>query len=155
MSHEFGQLPRYRYYSSDYRSTSHVHGGPALSRAAGRAGKICLGARKRPLWAIFSVFELQRKFDFCDKILQFSASWNRTLAWHRAFVTNSFCDLTLPIESLDPRNLQKNPGLPNEFADLEQFELEHPETTKTIFATNPANHPGTGITLRTTALPVT
>ena len=43
-----------------------ILGGPALSRATGRAGKICLGARKRPLRPIFSIFELQRKFDCCD-----------------------------------------------------------------------------------------
>ena len=46
-------------------------GGPAISRATGRAGKICLGARKRPLRSNFSIFELQRKIDFCDKISKF------------------------------------------------------------------------------------
>jgi len=35
----------------------------------------------------------------------------------------------------------------NEFTDFEQFRLEHPGRTKTIVATNSANHPGDGTTL--------
>ena len=50
-------------------------GGPALSRATGRAGKICIGARKRPLRLNFSIFRLQRKFDFCDEIFEILESW--------------------------------------------------------------------------------
>ena len=47
-------------------------------------------------------------------------------------------------------NNAKNTFGPNEFTDFEKFTFEHPETTKTIFATNSPNHPGDGITLRPT-----
>ena len=43
----------------------------------------------------------------------------------------------------------KNSAGPNEFIDFEQFGLEHPDRTKTIFATNWANHPGDGINRHT------
>ena len=57
-------------------------------------------------------------------------------------------------KALTPKTFRTNPGSPNVFTDLEQFEREHPAKPKTIFVTNAANHPGTGITLRTTALRV-
>ena len=65
-------------------------GGPALSRATGRAGKICIGARARPRRPNFPIFELQRKFGFCVENFEISVSWNRTLFQPSAFVTNSF-----------------------------------------------------------------
>ena len=43
-----------------------------------------------------------------------------------------------------------NTAGPNEFTDFENFKLEHPENTKTTFATNWPNRPGDGITLRPT-----
>ena len=46
-------------------------------------------------------------------------------------------------------NNGKNAAGPNEFTDFEQFGLEHPDSIKTIVATNWANHPGDGITLQT------
>ena len=52
------------------------------------------------------------------------------------------------------QKLRKIPGLPNEFIDLEQFDLEHLQTIKTIFAITAAVDPGNGITLRTTDLRV-
>ena len=45
-------------------------------------------------------------------------------------------------------NNGKNTVGPNELTDFEKFDVEHPETTKTIFTTNSPNHPGDGITLR-------
>ena len=45
-------------------------------------------------------------------------------------------------------NNAKNTFGPNEFTDFDNFKLEHPENTKTIFATDWPNHPGDGITLR-------
>ena len=45
-------------------------------------------------------------------------------------------------------NNGKNTAGPNEFTDFEQFGLEHTDSTKTILATNWANHPGDGITLQ-------
>ena len=45
-------------------------------------------------------------------------------------------------------NYGKNTVGSNEFTDFEQFGLERPDRTKTIFATNWANHPGDGITLQ-------
>ena len=80
-------------------------GGPALSRATGRAGKICLGARKRPLRPNFSIFQLQRKLNCRDKNVEILAPWDRTLFRLISAVANSFCDLTRRIESLDHRNL--------------------------------------------------
>ena len=41
-------------------------------------------------------------------------------------------------------NNGKNTAGPNEFTDFEQFGLEHPDSIKTIVATNWANHPGDG-----------
>ena len=69
-------------------------------------------------------------------------------------VTNSFGDMTSPNESLGSKNLRKIPGLPNELAAFEQFDLEHLQNTKTIFAITTAVDPGNGITLRTTDLRV-
>ena len=45
-------------------------------------------------------------------------------------------------------NYGKNTVGLNEFTDFKQFGLEHPDFTKTIVATNWANHPGDGITLQ-------
>ena len=45
-------------------------------------------------------------------------------------------------------NNGKNEAGPNEFIDFEQLGLEHLDSPKTIVATNWANHPGDGITLR-------
>ena len=45
-------------------------------------------------------------------------------------------------------NNEKNTVGPNEFTDFEHFNREHPKGTKTIVATNWANHPGDGITLQ-------
>ena len=71
-----------------------------------------------------------------------------------AFVANSFGDLAAPIESIGRENFRKNTARPNEFTDFEKIEVEHPNRPKTIVATIWANHPGTGITLRLTALRV-
>ena len=49
--------------------------------------------------------------------------------------------------------LEKYRG-PNEFTDFEQFEVERAQGRKSRHATNSAKHPGTGITLRLTALRV-
>ena len=93
---------------------------------------------------------------FATRFSKFSASWNRTLCKSSAAVSNSFGDLTPPIESHNPpKNLQNIHSLPNEFTDFEQFDNDHPYPRKTIFATSTVNHPGDGITLRTTALRVT
>ena len=62
--------------------------------------------------------------------------------------TNSFCDLAPPNESHMRENNGKNTAGPNEFTDFEQFGFEHPDRTKTIVATNWANHPGDGMTLQ-------
>ena len=64
------------------------------------------------------------------------------------FVSNSFGDLAVPIESLDRENQRKNTAGPNEFTDFEKNEIEHPKRTKTILATTWAEHPASGITLR-------
>ena len=45
-------------------------------------------------------------------------------------------------------NNEKNTVGPNEFTEFEQFGFEHPDFTKTIVATNWADHPGAGITLK-------
>ena len=66
-------------------------------------------------------------------------------------VTLLFGDMTPPIESHMRENYGKNTVGPNEFTDFEKFEVEHPENTKTILATNSPNHPGDGITLRLTS----
>ena len=79
---------------------------------------------------------------------------NRCLLQVSAFVTNSFCDLTPPIESLDPKNLWKNTGLQKEFTDSEKFKVEHPQRTKTLFDPYWLENPVFGITLQLTALRV-
>merc|ERR1712115_486594 len=63
-------------------------------------------------------------------------------------VTHLFGDMTPRIESHMRKNNKRNTVGPNEFTDFEKFEVEHPENTKTILATNSPNHPGDGITLR-------
>ena len=45
-------------------------------------------------------------------------------------------------------NNWKNTAGPNEFADFEQFRIEHTGRLKTILVTNWPVHPGDGITLR-------
>ena len=72
----------------------------------------------------------------------------RSLAQASAGATNSFCDLAPPNESHMRENNGKNTAGPKEFTDFEQFRLEHPDSIKTIVATNWANHPGDGITLQ-------
>ena len=72
----------------------------------------------------------------------------------RSVVTNSFCDLTPPIEIPNPKNLGKIKGVQNEFTDFEKFKVEHPENPKTIFDPTGLNHPVFGITLQLTALKV-
>ena len=68
---------------------------------------------------------------------------------------NSFFDLTSAFESdvleLDTKTMESA----NEFTDFDDFELEGVARTKTIRATQAANHPGVGIILETTALRVT
>ena len=70
------------------------------------------------------------------------------------FVSNSFGDLATRIASIDRRKLRKNTARPNEFTDFEKFKVSHPKSPKTSLAMTWANHPGTGITLRLTALRV-
>ena len=53
-----------------------------------------------------------------------------------------------PNESHMRENNWKNTVGPNEFTDFEKFLVEHTDSTKTIVATNWANHPGDGITLQ-------
>ena len=53
--------------------------------------------RKCELTFIFEVRQLLR--------IDFSVSWNQSLFQVSALITNSFCDLTPPIESLDPKHM--------------------------------------------------
>ena len=68
---------------------------------------------------------------------------------------NSFFDLTSAFESdvlgLDGKITESS----NEFTDFEDFEVEGVARRKTMSVTQAVNHPGVGITLRTTALRVT
>ena len=50
-------------------------GSGVAARAPGRAGKIYLGPRKRLVRPNVAIFELQRKFDFCDNIFEILESW--------------------------------------------------------------------------------
>ena len=65
---------------------------------------------------------------------------------------NSFFELTSAFESdmlgLDGKITESS----NEFTDFENFEFERVARPKTISATQAANHPGVGITLKATAL---
>ena len=96
-------------------------------------------ARKRPGESTF-----HENFDFS----KFPATMTRSLASTISGATNSFCYFAPPNESHVRENNGKNTPGPNEFTDFKQFGLEHPDFTKTIVATNWANHPGDGITLQ-------
>ena len=136
-------------------STSHVKNASAKRAAPGRAGKIRLGAQKRPLRPKFRDFGAMRNIDFCVQNVRCWASWNRTLFPKRSGVTNSFCDLTPPIESPSPKNLGKIQDVQNEFTDFQKFKVEHPQRRKTIFDSSWLEKPVFGITLQLTALRVT
>ena len=87
-------------------------------------------------------------FSWNFRFSKFSVPWHRSLFVPSSGVTHLFGDMTPRIESHMWENNGKNTAGPNEFTDFEKFEVEHPETTKTILATNSPNHPGDGITLR-------
>ena len=115
--------------------------------------KICLDVRKLPLRQFFFRFLGSNKNSiFTTKIAKFRCHGPTFLVHVNGFVSNSFCDLTTRIEShSQEKHTQKKIGA-NEFTDIEKFVIEHRSAPKTIHASISAQRPGTGITLRRTAL---
>ena len=146
--HENGRSPRGRYYSRDYRSTSHVliqtRRRKAMKFAPARTPER-FRARKRPRSCTF------------HENLDFSKFWlhDADPVLHSIFgCANSFFDLTTPFESLNPRNHEKNTDMPNEFTNSENFSPNGVAQMISMFATKTAKHLGVSITLDTTALQI-
>ena len=94
--------------------------------------------------------ELKRNIDFCDTNFEISTPWTDTVLQTIGFVSNSFCDLTAPIESHGREKHTQNTIVANEFTDLEIFTHEHAARPKTMHVSISAKRPGTGITLQLT-----
>ena len=76
-------------------------------------------------------------------------TWPTRLFQWLSVAANSFFDLTTRIDSHNrKKNCRKILRHQNKFADFEKFGGEHPSRPKSTLATNCANHPGGGITLR-------
>ena len=93
-------------------------------------------------------FAVRNQVSWTFRFSKFSGPWHRSLFVPSSDVTHLFGDMTPRIESHMRKKQLENTVGPNELTDFETFKVEHPETIKTILATNSPNHPGDCITLR-------